>query len=796
MSASPQQVAYISEERQAIAPYNFVPLPQRIVPAQVETIVGQHGSYLAERHTGTISCTLTAETPLYVRTGLTPEQYAAWGENPLFKLSNEEIKQLTNEQQRQLHEQLESYAQFFHYSHKGETIPVIPGSTLRGLLRALVEIASFGKMERVTDRQRYFFRAVAAKRDDPLAQPYRAQLRNVRAGYLRYQEGAWFIQPAIPFGADGYLKVPESLIPASLDMTSLDDDRYKPQYKKVSFTPKMLKPSKRSPKGRMVVDKLGLPGEYTDPGYLTTSGNMLETGKKQIFASPRKNHPVIGAEDTSKLPIKIDPQAIQDYQSSLTEFQKKPPFHKLRGIFADQDGQTAEGRPIFYCQPAKGEPVTLFGQSPNFRVPYRFAESKRAASPADFVPDAFKNPDIMDIAEAIFGFVRANQRDDYSQQARAGRIFVSDAAALGAIHWLLPSGETLIPQILASPKPTTFQHYLTQSESELAELHHYASSPGEQTVIRGHKLYWHQGAVGSNHIREQDSSKLSEAAAGDSQHTHIRPVAPGSQFRFTIHIENLSDVELGALLWVLRLTDERYQTRAYRLKLGMGKPLGMGAIKLEHRLQLSDRTQRYAQLFDEHGGWQLGEQSADPQPIADHCVAAFHRYMLERCGEKSANNTIDGTLRIQTLLALLSWPGPSDHARYTRYMEIEHGPQKVNEYKLRPVLPTPLQVLQDAEGYIAPTIRVGTASAPASLSSSQLPTVGAIVAGKITNLDADAAIVEIEQFDPQHVIGVLQTSNMQGRKYQVGNKARFEVIDSKILKNGRLVLELKAQAKQ
>lgn len=39
------------------------------------------------------------------------------------------------------------------------------------------------------------------------------------------------------------------------------------------------------------------------------------------------------------------------------------------------------------------------------------------------------------------------------------------------------------------------------------------------------------------------------------------------------------------------------------------------------------------------------------------------------------------------LLYLLQWPGPDKDK--TRYLEIEHGPAKDNEYKNRPVLPTP-----------------------------------------------------------------------------------------------------------
>ena len=133
----------IPENRAALAPYNFVPLPQKVV--QAEPLL-PHDTYHTKRHTGTITCTLTTASPLYVRCGVTPEQLA----------QGLEAKDLPD---------------FFYLQQPGQ--PVLPGRSLRGMLRALVEIAAYGKMDKVTDMPRYFYRAVAAKMDDPLAGPYR-----------------------------------------------------------------------------------------------------------------------------------------------------------------------------------------------------------------------------------------------------------------------------------------------------------------------------------------------------------------------------------------------------------------------------------------------------------------------------------------------------------------------------------------------------------------------------------------------------------------------------------------------
>lgn len=647
----PKMINSIDTNRAALAPYNFVPLPPRVV--QAEPLLPQD-TYHATRHTGTISCMLTTASPLYVRCGLTPDQLA----------QGLEAKNLPD-----------------FFSLLDQQHPVIPGSSLRGMLRALVEVAGFGKMEKVTDRPRYFYRAVAAKIDDPLAGPYRGQLRNVRAGYLVQRGREWFIQPARPLGSEGYLKAREQDIPPALGLVRLNDANYHLQTIPVSFTTKKLKPSPRNPQGRLVIDLIGAPGTYPEQGTIVTSGNMLETGSGWQ-RSPRKNHAVIGAAGTGE--VKIADVAVGDYRNGLSDF--------VIDQLGDH-GVLQDGRPVFYCEPARGErEVVYFGHNPNFRLPYRFAGSQRAATPLDFVPGSLRNDAEIDLAEAIFGYVRRSKKDQ--EQALAGRVFVGDATLAAGQADIWYSDEPITPRILATPKPTTFQHYLVQPSAVRPELKHYASKPGEETTVRGHKLYWHKGDQPNIGLpAEQHDIK-------DTQKTQIRPVRAGVSFTFDVRFENLSDVELGALLWVLRLAaDERY-----RLKLGMGKPLGMGAVQITSEVTLGDRRERYARLFGDEG-WSTAGEAAMGDEQQTQAIEQFEGYVLRESRERSSNGKLDGTLRIMCLQALLQWPGPAPEQ--TRYMQIERdvrqgvlpaaeakrNEQQVNEYKLRPALPTPLQVV-------------------------------------------------------------------------------------------------------
>lgn len=646
----PKHIACVPKSRQALAPYNFVELPDQVVQAQP---IPDGDRYHPDRYTGKIECILTTESPLYIRCGLTLNEFKQC----------KEAKDLPD---------------FFYIFDKLK--PVIPGSSIRGMLRTLVEILSFGKIDRVSGKQKFFFRAVAAKKDDPLAKPYKACLKNVRAGYLVKRNDGWYIRPAQLIDNDSFVWIKERKVidnfPNFIPMTEAN---YRPQYiQNVGFGDIVTKNNRRF--ARQISPK---PDEQKYIGVLVTSGNMAE-GSDDPTSTSRKSHCLVREPDANAELIKINDAAIQDYCSSLTDFQKQsPPFKEDLGVLEN-------GRCIFYCQPEQqGGEVTLFGQSPNFRIPYSPQKNGRAASAEDFIPESLKDSKTIDFADAIFGFVRDEKQKEDSTQAVSSRVFISDAVCQqtnGEDIWL--STRPIVPKILAGPKPNTFQHYLVQTKADKPDLKHYGSAPGKETVIRGHKLYWHKKKPT---ITLENPEKVS-----DTQKTQIKPIKPGVSFQFTIHFENLRDVELGALLWVLDLA----QDEQYRLSLGMGKPLGMGAIKIAYKLYLNQRKQRHEKLFaDEQWftGYSAAPDSSEPY------IEAFDAYIRQAIG--ATESSLKDVRRIKMLLAMLSWT-EAPPSEQTRYLEIECDPKKTtctvqpkpgkptaNEYADRPVLPTSLQVI-------------------------------------------------------------------------------------------------------
>jgi hypothetical protein len=172
----------------------------------------------------------------------------------------------------------------------------------------------------------------------------------------------------------------------------------------------------------------------------------------------------------------------------------------------------------------------------------------------------------------------------------------------------------------------------------------------------------------------------------DTQHTQIRPVRAGVRFRWRLEFENLSDAELGALLWALRLPGAL--DKQYRHSLGMGKPFGMGAVQIDAGLMLGDRQRRYRALFD---GDQWCAGSVEASARIDEFIAVFDKLIRSQIGAVNQARLSD-IERIQMLLRMLEWPGPDKGL--TEYMQIERpgARDKKNDYKGRPVLPDPLHI--------------------------------------------------------------------------------------------------------
>ncbi len=671
----------------AHAPYNFVPLSDHVFTVDTPP---SHDTYLPdpshpEKLTGWIDCELETLSPTYIRGMLTAHKFTELEDSSLEK---------------------STHAPFFASDGRlaeGKFAPVIPGSTLRGMTRALIEILSYGRIRWVGKTPTFTFRAVASKQDDPLAIPYRNVMGKIEdpkvcAGYLHRTKDTWEILPALKPSSqtyaqsekNAYLKVKDSVIEKKdlPGFLGLNDAGYQPQIRQINFRASPSWDTKGNK--RVIIDKVWEQNSAdAHSGVLVTSGNMKESGKsdrkslitrgsKERYpqsSKGRSNHAILLPIDPDEQPKPIPPHVIDDYLNGLTPFQEENLTAWSKG-----QGCLADGAPVFYIL-EKGQ-VVCFGHCPNFRIPARQKRGNilRAATPYDLIPQSHLIENMSDMSDAIFGWVEDPDHIGPTGQ-RAGRVFFENAIYENAREgvWYKPNPIAL--HILSTPKPTTFQHYLVQDKTKghqpnlKPSLAHYGSDK-EKTTLRGHKLYWRQGANPSIEASQKERQH-------DTQLTEVIPLKPGVKFRFKVHFENLNKAELGALCWALQLPSAQKDLCHH---IGMGKSLGMGAVKITPSLHLTNRVERYSKLFD-NNEWNLPE---DPAEMGIY-LKSFERLILDFAAPY--RQKLSQLNRIRQLETMLKWRETTpEWLEQTCYMEIEHE-DRGNEYRDRPVLPTPQGVI-------------------------------------------------------------------------------------------------------
>ncbi len=650
----------------ARAPYNFVPLPERIVDVReqypkgtrLEEALPDHNRYLPDHLSGYFDVTLTTESLTYIRAPQTESEAEAGEQSP----------------------------KFFYTRDDGT--PVIPGSSMRGMLRSIFEIITFSKIQPVSNKQ-LVYRAVGDQ--SSLGSSYRNEFLDeiadqefnypgswIRGGYLCKTETGWAIQPAKEPGGFG-----ESFVHVWYDESEpIIGGSGRQQVHDVFVRPvgrSIHRSVKRGRDGRERVIRLR--AAITDKVSASSSPQLVSAKLIESGNMGGKHwHCAIFEPDSTKSPISIPDDMWRTYCEDR-DLTRGIPTRKL----------AEPGDPLFYSIDPKGN-LAFFGPTMMFRLPY-------INTIWDLIPEELTNPDIYDFAEAVFGFVRHNsdQKQGKKERSYAGRVAVGDATLLDKTSPSDLFAGTVEPRIMSTPKPTTFQHYLVQEQDDQRSLAHYDDA--ERTELRGHKLYWRQRTTRLEAIRiTQQESRVSDAIKSQS----ITPVQAKVDFAFRVYFDNLTPVELGGLAWALALpSGNPEQPSPYRHMIGMGKAFGMGVVKLNPTLYLVDRVStanrasRYQRLFEYHEDipvtWYKAERRSDWKEYS----AKFEKYMLERLPqeERQKAHGFHEIERINTLLLLLEGRETEFDLTHMMIERPDLPRSQQNEFKRRNVLPDPKYVI-------------------------------------------------------------------------------------------------------
>lgn len=621
----------IQEKNKAKAPYNFIPLNEKVVEAEPVDVFDR---YYPDRYTGYIDMEMETKTPLYVRDTLTHEEMKAQEEAKKNKKINSD---------------------FFSPGGKLK----IPGSSLRGMIRTLVEIMSYGRFGACDDKGLYF-RGLADKsnlRSEYQSKMYDKQEKKstykMNAGFLLKKGFDYFIRPA-----SGFKQIPRNEAQKKVENSG---QSYNPfNFYKV------------------------------EDGWIVVSGPMQKKMKEWLiyFSTSSESFPILDTD-------------VKSYQNDINRSADVPNLL--------EKAEKMKEVPCFYVRwtDKAGNERISFGHTGMFRLAYEKSIGEHIPEPLitmsyEISPDRLKRMEESKIPQNIIQGLTKLEKKDFPEkeflekikliignqkefqskilkhagkydipvaifgnaETFAGRVFFEDVFLKDGHNPNDVLMEEKTTKILQTPKPTTFQHYLVQPTDNLRDRRHY----NDNSAIRGNKLYWHKS--GENWF-ETDPEKLKN----ENIITKIKPVKAGTEFVGRIRFENLSKVELGALLFALDLPEGCCH------KLGMGKPLGLGSVKISPELHLSDRKKRYEDLFFEC------ENEAEKKDNVSGFKQAFEQYVLNQIGEKA--DSLWETDRLTQLKIMLNFDSglKNENDGKTRYMEIETG-----EYKNRPILPLPRQV--------------------------------------------------------------------------------------------------------
>ena len=242
--------------------------------------------------------------------------------------------------------------------------------------------------------------------------------------------------------------------------------------------------------------------------------------------------------------------------------------------------------------------------------PVMISRELYADSPKDLLDRSLwpaKKRNELSPADRLFGWVPQLDQEEQHQERQPykGRIRVvcEDQSRSEIIQRF--DGESLPLTILGQPKPAQGRFYVAKDVAGTPQ--HGVSKTGagydasQGKRLRGRKQYWHHKALEAELTENKQTECYWQPSTEDRTQVkhkgryqeYRRPnkdgepqrdpqnrsikgwIKPGSEFRVSLYVQNLQSEEVGALLWLLSLPEKYY------FKLGYGKPLGFGSVKME-----------------------------------------------------------------------------------------------------------------------------------------------------------------------------------------------------------------------
>lgn len=536
------------------APFNFVPLNERVFfPNWSDKI--SHDIPFGDGESGVIELTIKAESPIFVRNGHTKEEADD---------NHENYKSFSN-----------INGAYF-----------IPGTSIKGAIRNVLEIMSFGKIK--VDENAMF---AQREWDNKELYPMKEKQASLKCGWLKRKGDGYIIEDCGKPYRIGHKNISESLTGYFSQMCGVDLN------KEVKLNGKAFDPKTAVFKYELLENEPELFEERTFDLDLSSCNEYKDNRLMFDENGPYRGRLVLtGQPDQWKWPRPktLTKNAGKYYEFVFLRKKRDIPFSELefnhfKFIYQESPDWKiykkkldADGIPVFFrTYKKKGstdECIKDLGLAFLYKLPYE-------NSPYGSLPEVHKK-DAIDLAECIFGYTSATK-------SLKGRVqFLPAFSENAGIE-----NENGLILTLSSPKASYYPLYIRQEGRNGIVSSYQTYNDG---MISGRKRY---------PVRKKVYGVKNPNDYSPDMDTIIYPLKSNAVFKGKIHFHNLRRIELGALLSALTF----HNTDGCFHQIGQGKPYGFGKVSIDVKLPDNIDKEYFMSLFENEikskiGIWHESEQ--------------------------------------------------------------------------------------------------------------------------------------------------------------------------------------------
>lgn len=567
------------------APFNFVSLPQKEYCPKWASYIS-HDVPFEDSISGTISLKFRAETPVFIRNGHKKED-APTENNRRGERDFATFSKVENDK-------------FF-----------IPGSSVKGMIRSVMEIMTFGRLH--VNKEAMFaqrewgnfplFPFVAPKEASTEVSKETLQIRNsIQCGWLKEcfdgNESRYIVSKCPTYYRINHKRIDEFLKKRLFEeefgkhyvKEKLPDENKTSTYKYHLLNNDELESLKNVPFKKddvyackyqenrvMVCNKND--SDCKGEGTIVFTGQPDTTSWKEPRGMGDGKFYEFVFPNEEEYAIEISQELFDNYNfifSALSDWDELKRKMRDGGIPVFFRERIVDGKPAI-----KDLGLAFLYKLPYENTPYELEEKYRTYI-SDKNSSQKVGPDSPDMAACIFGYINPKTKHSIKGRVQVSPFFCTNKVECKEYRLTLNS-----------PKASYYPIYIQQNNVDASGHVKGAYNTYNDGVLSGWKRY---------NLRDN----IWESCSPDENNkidTYIQPLGVGSTFEGEIHFHNLKKVELGALLSALTF----FGANDCQHQIGQAKPYGFGRISWSNlRLDIAyeenekNNTDYYMALFEQH----------------------------------------------------------------------------------------------------------------------------------------------------------------------------------------------------